>query len=535
VEINHELPDDVEPIITDFGLVRLLDSSIQTSTGTVSGTPAYMSPEQARGDKVGILSDIYSLGVILYEMLAGTVPFEADSTFGILMKHLNEPPAPIPGISSDLQAVVDRALAKDSKLRFQSAGELAREFNAIFNGQTVSPDTHKNAELAKKSFTQSKPAEPPALWMWVFAAIVLIGIGAVLFFQLQPSAQNLADDPNRPVGRVTYLDFNLVMDKVGISLTNVEPPALGTHYEVWFLGNGGEIKQNIGKVEFDQSGQGQLAFIYPIDSDVTNMLAMFDQVEVTREADNDPKPDEPGEILCSSVFPPQAFVHLGHLLVGFENAPGQEALIQGLWLTADRVDTSAYELQHAYQGGDEVLVRKKAEEIINQIVGDQSPDLYKDWDGDKTIDNPSDGYGLLDAKRGGGQSQARGYIPNTISHAQFALQAPDATQNIITQGKHVVISAQNMEARAKELLNKTQQLNKTPFGSEMETLVSEIRALANDMLVGLDKNSDGVIDPVEGEGGADTAYGSSYRMADMPLLRGAERIPEPAPTPQANP
>jgi serine/threonine protein kinase len=532
VELNNELPKDIEPIITDFGLVRLLDSSIQTSTGIVAGTPTYMSPEQARGDKVGILSDIYSLGVVLYEMLAGAVPFEADSTFGILMKHLNEPPPPIAGISSDLQAVVDRALAKDPDLRFQSAGELAREFIAIFNGQTISSDTLKNAELIKKSYTQPRTAQPRPLWTWILLALVLIGLGAVLFSQFWPSTQGIADDPNKPVGRVTYLDFNLVMDKIFISLTNAEPPPAGTHYEVWLLGNGGEVKQNIGKVEFDQSGQGQLSFIYPIDSEETNILAMFDQVDVTREADNDPKPDEPGEVLCSSMFPPQAFVHLRHLLVSFENTPNQEALVQGLWTTADQIDTSAYELQQAYQGGDEALVNKKAEEIINQIVGSENPDLYKDWDGDETIDNPSDSYGLLE---NGGEENAQGYIPNTISHAQFAMQAPDTTQNIITQGEHVIIAAQNMEARARELLDKTQQLNDTLFGPGMESLVSEIRALANDMLVGVDKNGDGIIDAVEGEGGADTVYESSYRMTDMPLLRGAGRIPEPAATPQANP
>jgi hypothetical protein len=115
------------------------------------------------------------------------------------------------------------------------------------------------------------------------------------------------------------------------------------------------------------------------------------------------------------------------------------------------------------------------------------------------------------------------------------MQAPDATQNIIAQGGHVIISAQNMEGRARGLLDKTQQLNETPFGSGMGSLVSEIRALANDMLVGVDKNGNGVVEPVEGEGGADTVYESSYRMADMLLLRGAGRIPEPARTPQANP
>ncbi|KXK12855.1 MAG: serine/threonine protein kinase [Chloroflexi bacterium OLB14] len=92
VKVNEPLPEDVEPVLTDFGLVRLLDSTTQTSTGTVSGTPAYMSPEQARGDKVDKKTDIYSLGVVLYEMLAGAVPFDAESSFGVLMKHLNEPP-----------------------------------------------------------------------------------------------------------------------------------------------------------------------------------------------------------------------------------------------------------------------------------------------------------------------------------------------------------------------------------------------------------------------------------------------------------
>ena len=87
VDADQPLPEDVEPILTDFGLVRLLDASIQTSTGSVSGTPAYMSPEQARGDKVDAKTDIYSLGVMLYEMLAGVVPFDAESSFGILMKH----------------------------------------------------------------------------------------------------------------------------------------------------------------------------------------------------------------------------------------------------------------------------------------------------------------------------------------------------------------------------------------------------------------------------------------------------------------
>ncbi|HMB25657.1 MAG TPA: serine/threonine-protein kinase, partial [Anaerolineales bacterium] len=150
IEPGKSLPTDVEPILTDFGLVRLLDSTMHTTTGAVSGTPTYMSPEQARGEKVDKRADIYSLGIVLYEMLAGTVPFQADTTFGMLMKHINEPPPLIKRISPPLQAVVDRALAKDPALRYESAGTLANEFTAIFGGQTISPGTMHIAKVARQ-------------------------------------------------------------------------------------------------------------------------------------------------------------------------------------------------------------------------------------------------------------------------------------------------------------------------------------------------------------------------------------------------
>ncbi len=113
VDLSKPLPQDVEPVLTDFGLVRLLDSTMLTTAGSVSGTPTYMSPEQARGEKVDKRTDIYSLGIMLYEMLAGTVPFQSDTTFGMLMKHINEPPPPIQGISPDLQALIRKPLVMD--------------------------------------------------------------------------------------------------------------------------------------------------------------------------------------------------------------------------------------------------------------------------------------------------------------------------------------------------------------------------------------------------------------------------------------
>jgi serine/threonine protein kinase len=128
------LPLDIEPIITDFGIARFKDLSI-TAPGSVTGTPAYFSPEQARGDKLDARTDIYSLGVILYEVLAGQPPFASpeDTLISIILKTVELAPPPIPGIDTQLQAVLDRVLEKDPGQRYQHAGELAAAlFAAVY-------------------------------------------------------------------------------------------------------------------------------------------------------------------------------------------------------------------------------------------------------------------------------------------------------------------------------------------------------------------------------------------------------------------
>ena len=129
IPLDKPLTNDVEVVITDFGLVRIMNTASQTVSGTVSGTPAYMSPEQARGDQIDHRTDIYSLGVVLYEMLAGRVPFEADSTLTILHMQIHTTPPPITGIPAKVQAVIDRALLKNPDDRYQTSRELAIDYS----------------------------------------------------------------------------------------------------------------------------------------------------------------------------------------------------------------------------------------------------------------------------------------------------------------------------------------------------------------------------------------------------------------------
>lgn len=367
IDPNKPLPPDVEPILSDFGLVRLLDSSIQTSTGTVSGSPAYMSPEQARGDKVDSKTDIYSLGIMLYEMLAGTVPFEAESTFGVLMKHINDTPPPIIGISPDLQAIINRTLSKDSALRYTTAKELADEFSAVFNGQAISANTLILAKISQKALSKTKRARPSA-WIWA-------GIGALVVIGLVFGANYFSQAPNKVIGVAAYTDQNAPLDKATISFTDLPRLKSGTHYDIWFLAQGGEQRFKAGVLESDKNTQAQLFYV---DKDQQNILSLYDQLEITLEVDNDPNPNDASDsIIASSVFPPLALIHIRHVLVSFPSAPDEIALIQGLWGSVDdSLADSVMELQKAFKNGDEALIRKTAEEIINQLVGNANTSQY---------------------------------------------------------------------------------------------------------------------------------------------------------------
>lgn len=120
--------------VTDFGIARITASS-QTQTGVVKGTPYYMSPEQISGQKVDGRSDIFALGVVLYQLLAGELPFSGDSLAALMHRIMNEPHEDPrkhnPKIMKPLVAIIDRALQKDRDKRYQSAGQMARHLRAL--------------------------------------------------------------------------------------------------------------------------------------------------------------------------------------------------------------------------------------------------------------------------------------------------------------------------------------------------------------------------------------------------------------------
>jgi eukaryotic-like serine/threonine-protein kinase len=174
--------------VTDFGIARAGTSDI-TETGSVMGTAQYLSPEQAQGRPVDARADLYAIGIVLYELLTGQVPFDADSPVTVALKQVSEMPVPpaelVPAIPPAIDAVVMRALEKDPDRRYQSADE----FIAALDDARAAP--------------QVIPPPPPVVveeerdrnrwWLWLLIALALLAIAVGLYLTLRPEQLTVPD------------------------------------------------------------------------------------------------------------------------------------------------------------------------------------------------------------------------------------------------------------------------------------------------------------------------------------------------------
>jgi tetratricopeptide (TPR) repeat protein len=163
-------------VVMDFGLARSIEMPGMTQTGTVLGTPAYMSPEQAKGAYVDARSDLFAFGIMFYELLTGTVPFAADTMLGSLLKRTQEPPEPAiqldPAIPQTLSDLVQKCLAIDPAMRYQSATEIVADLSLIAEG----------AQVSVTASTLSLPVSPHVMprARRIRRNLILIGLGVAL-------------------------------------------------------------------------------------------------------------------------------------------------------------------------------------------------------------------------------------------------------------------------------------------------------------------------------------------------------------------
>ncbi|HEY3473433.1 MAG TPA: protein kinase, partial [Anaerolineales bacterium] len=554
IAIDQPLTERTEPVITDFGLVRIAQAATQTASGAVSGTPAYMSPEQAQGLRVDHRSDIYSLGVVLYEMVAGRVPFEADSSWTMIFKHINDPPPSIAGIPPAVQSVIDRALAKKPEDRYQTARALAADYmdaigmNAEASTLRMSLPAARGPQSATAPRREQDAAAPARGRIAIFAVVgvLLLGLAAFaipLLFSAsapptqlpQPTAQHTeihnTEQPTaeltaaatdgipvaviEPVGLLRFQDGTGPADTVTVSTSSIPPPPEGSQYELWLIQDDGEQRISIGTLAFDAENRGSRNYV---DAEGRNLLGLYSALEITIEPDPDSNPNSSNNVAFFVRLPESGLIHVRHLIYSFDATPNQVGFVQGLDASTRLLTDLSSQLLAALEAGNEAEMLLQAENMLSVIVGNQSPD-YKDWNVNGTIDDPGDGYGLLL------NGDHPGYIQGTYTHADLALTSPDATENMLTHGEHVKASADNVSNWTAELRTLLIAVLENPSSPDREAMIRQVVALANQIRTGLDINGNENIEPIPGEGGALTAYEHAYYMADMLILPTENQTP----------
>lgn len=263
-----------QPILTDFGIAKLQGSFADKTR--IVGTPTYMAPEQGKGLSGDSRSDLYSLGIVLYEILTGVTPFRADSYYALMMKHVSEPPPPPasinPAISPALSEVILKSIAKDPDERFQSASAmtiaLARAFNVPVPAELRKPDSSSDVKSIEQLqnplqptllsdlsplpiATPVKPLPTPSqtpvrrrkgLYIALIALLAILVVGSAVLYgravmNHAPTGTTPSASANQVVGHVDFLSSPNAppgtLDEVQITLQSIPDAPAGETYYAW--------------------------------------------------------------------------------------------------------------------------------------------------------------------------------------------------------------------------------------------------------------------------------------------------------------
>jgi serine/threonine protein kinase len=527
-------------LLADFGIAKMVEGDANlTATGSLVGTPAYMSPEQAQGLSVEARSDIYSLGVVVYEMVTGRQPYMADTPMQIVMKHVSAPSPTLEEALGEaplvLEEIMRRVLAKQPENRYPSAAMFAHDFSRAASGTLTLPDLQAEAnragqttmimtDVADTEDVQAtnisrrtelvtsearKSMNPAIVWGSIGAFVVMAAI--ILLLASRQAGLNGTVEPTsaptqtivapvntaRPVfGRVSFSTVNTLGDTINLTANNLAPLPAGEGYAVWLLNTDNDAISPAGLLRVDAVGNGVLTFT---DADGQILPTLYNALQITREEAQEDTPQ--GDVVYSGVVPVQVTGALGQILVGSPDGIDGGSLLDGLMSEADIGRQHAGLAANADNVGG---LHQHAEHTINILLG-----THDDYNGDGNGQNPGRGIGI-------------GFFLDKIDQALGeAANQPDATQSLQNQSELIRICVQNTRNRMGDIVALEREMLEAASPEDAKQQATDSTALAQQMIEGYDLNHNGQIDPFEGECGIQQIATFGVLVGNINIVAGA--------------
>lgn len=552
-------------LLADFGIVKLAEATGTLTGGAMVGTPAYMAPEQGGGMPVDHRADIYALGIVVYEMLTGRKPYDADTPMQLVMAHIRKPipKLNLPGLPATLDEALARALAKPRDERYATASSFADDFTRALRGEPLLPlrqhsATGERAEtlLFEDESTASTPAissTPPAstplpnvqtlpqgtvvvgqtisplVLLGGFAIIAVMVVVVVALLIRPPAVVPPVITQPAPTAESAPQDAAAAPtpapDRTAIAARPVFAPSVGA---VRFSSGerpGDTVNLRVENLALPPEGMTYVAWLINTETEEAISLGAlaldaFGSGQLTYTApEGDPLPTvynavalavqrrardtQPGEIRYQGALPRGVTIALRRVLVVDDEDGVRGGLLAGALNEANIASRHAGLAAGATNVG---ALHLHAEHTINILNGTQ-----EDLNGDGSGQNPGSGVGVMT------------FLEMIDTSLDRAAGDPDATPDVQTQIELIRVCTSNARQWAQQIVALERQLLAADGPETVQTQMAESTALANTLLDGTDLNGNGQIEPFEGECGLAqiAAYGISVGNIEIRAVDGA--------------
>mgnify|MGYP002713165807 CR=1 FL=1 len=541
---NILMDSEGHALLADFGIAKLAESGANLTGTAVVGTPAYMSPEQAQGIVVDPRADVYSLGVVVYQMLTGNQPFDAPSAMQLILKIIQEPPPnvleTVPSLPEELGAVMVKVMAKDPDERYQTASDFAEAFSQAIHEDRESlaavraalpledrpteireKATFLGGQVISKSFDQTtgqtvivQQGVSPLVLLGGFAIIAIALVLVVLVIVNNNNKDNDGDGTpvaqitptdeiiptNIPVptvptfGEVSFSTASTLGDTISVRVTDLAPVGNGEVYVAWLVNVATGETFKLGEVVVDGLGTGALTFTSP---DGVILPTLYNAVYITRETDASITALQ-GEAVYVAGVPSEIGAALQQILIASEDGLGGGSLLDGARTEAEIAFQHAGLASNSTNAGG---MHNHAEHTINILTGDT-----QDWDNSGSGSNPGRGVGVYAFT-----DLMEGLIVDAVS-------VDDATVRLQIDAEILRVCLENTRVRADRIIELEHELLAADDVAAVQDQAAESTLLAEQIITGFDLNENGRVDPFEGECGLDQVETYALLIASMDIV-----------------